>query len=74
LQCRVARGDFGPLRRFTAHPTTTPSFTRGVVWGLAAEGPYPILVIGGEQGSAKHAGAGGSDTDPSTAICSSRLT
>ena len=49
------RGDFGPLRRLLA-PLDDDGFVMFVSWCLGAllpNGPYPILVLGGEQGTGK---------------------
>jgi putative DNA primase/helicase len=51
----AARGDFGPLRRLLGQ-LDDDAFIMLVAWCLGAmlpNGPYPILVLGGEQGSGK---------------------
>ena len=50
-----AKGSFGPLRQLLAH-LDDDDFILIVAWCLAAlwpKGPYPILTLGGEQGSGK---------------------
>ena len=51
----ASRGDFTPLRRLLAQ-LDDDAFIMLVAWCLGAmlpHGPYPILVLGGEQGSGK---------------------
>ena len=68
------RGDFGPLRRLLAQ-LDDDAFIMLVAWCLGAllpDGPYPILVLGGEQGlGEEHSGAGRCNASwtPATAIC-----
>jgi hypothetical protein len=49
------RGEFGPIRQLLRH-LDDETFVLLVAWSLGAlmpQGPYPILVLGGEQGAGK---------------------